>query len=141
MALSVTRSEQPLPVAPHEDGAILDLLRPGFRRQRLGDSLFDSHIRRDELDRLHVQFELDLRLVFEEGGELLRDGRAADDFVAGDAVEIDGLRRPGVGQGLGVVLVERLHVGVVRLANGGFVGRRFAGRLGERPVCDRCAKN
>ena len=119
--------EQPLPVAPHKDGAILDLLRLGFRRQRFGGSVLDRHIRRDELDRLHAQVELDLRLVFEEGGELLRDGRSADDFVAGDAVEIDGLRRPGVGQGLGVVLVERLHVGLIGLANGSFVGRRFAG--------------
>ena len=133
--------EQPLPLALHIDGAILFLLRLGFRRQRFGDSLLDRHIRRDELDRLHVEFELDLRLVLEDGGEFLRDGRPAGDFVAGDTVEIDGLRRPGLGKGLGVVLVERLHVGFICLADGGFVGRRIARLPGERPVDDGPAEN
>ena len=77
----------------------------------------------------------------EDGGEFFCDGRTAGDFVARDAVEIDGFRRPGVGKGLGVVLVERLHVGFIGLANGGFVGRRSAGLPGERPVHDGPAED
>ena len=80
--------------------------------------MFNGHVGRDELDRLHVHFQLELRLLLEQSRELFGDGRPPDDFFTGGAIEIDSVGRPVIGQRLGVVLIERLDVGGDHLANG-----------------------
>ena len=84
--------------------------------------MLDGDVGRDELNRRNSDFQLRLRLFLEQGVELFDDGCSSDCLVAGNAIEIYGIGRPVCGHGLGVVLIERLHVRRSGRANGGLVG-------------------
>ena len=87
----------------------------------------------------HLQ--LGLRLLLEKCRELLGNRGPPDGLFAGRAVEIDGVGRPVIGHGLGVVLVERLRIGGGRLANGRLVRGLAGGLLAPRRARnDRAAK-
>ena len=57
--------EQPFSISLYVDRRVLDLLRLCIRSQQLGCAMFDGNVGRNELDRLHVHFQLELRLLLE----------------------------------------------------------------------------
>ena len=136
--LSVTRSSSHFPSRLTLTAEYSISSGSAFGASSLGCALLDGHVGRDELNRRDVHFQLQLRLIFEQRRELLADGCPPDDLFAGGAVEIHGVGRPVIGQGLGVVLVECFHVGGGRLANGCLIGRLVAWLLGQRAGrCDQ----
>jgi hypothetical protein len=87
------------------------------RENHLGRSLFDGHVRRDELDGVGRRFQLGAFRTFENGGKLLFDRFAADDLLATERVRVDSFGRPQGGQCLRVPLIERGHVSLHGLAD------------------------